>query len=207
MIPIPLSFTEITRQNTPASSFSPFTVRTTSPFSVYLTALVIKLTIICFILISSPLRTAGSPGSTFTVNASPLSFILGCITSSMLRIMSFKRYSSSLILKTPDFIFEKSRMSFIRDKSNRPAVSIFPEYSAIFGSVVSRFIISLSPITVLMGVLSSWDMDDRKRLLLSASSSAATLSELSRWTSKKVLRTAPTESISIPRSIKLLLCL
>ena len=77
-IPIPVSLTR-TEKRTESSSFSAsFISKLTCPFSVYFTALVRILVIICFTLISSPIRSEGRLGSTAKLSSSPLASARNC---------------------------------------------------------------------------------------------------------------------------------
>ena len=111
--------------------------------------------------ISSPFITLGRKGSTSMMNLRPLSparllsmFMISFSTE-------LKAYSTGMISMRPDSIFEKSRISFMRESRLLPAPRIFSAYSRVKGSFVSRRIISSMPSTAFIGVRISWLMFER----------------------------------------------
>ena len=102
----------------------------------------------------------------------------------------------------PASIFEKSKISLIKDKSVLLALSMLIAYSRMLSSLLSRSTISFIPIMALIGVRISWDILARKSLfaLLACSARffAARSSSLSLTFSSALNRyTIPTANIRI----------
>ena len=123
-----------------------------------------RLISICSILPSSPTSPEGIPGST---SSAIRRFFSDALFSSMVpQVLASSEieYSFSSRSKFPASIFEKSRTSLTKLRSKCPAFSTSLEYPSITMSWDSLEIISFIPRMVLMGVLISCDMEDKKSL-------------------------------------------
>ena len=123
-MPIPVSFTLRTRR-IPFSCSIPLSESVILPSCVYFTALFKIFTITWRILISSPKSLSGivSSMSNCSFRAFCCAFKFTILKTSL--STEDRSYSASCISILPDSILEKSRISFIRESSVLPALSIF----------------------------------------------------------------------------------
>ena len=127
LIPMPVSVTEMDRSTESSSFSSNLTSNSILPSSVYLTALVRRLVMICFTLVSSPIKCDGRSGSMTKLNSSPLASARNCTRLYRSTMTDDREYSSVSSSILPFSILEKSKMSLIIDKRLSPALLILSE--------------------------------------------------------------------------------
>ena len=178
-IPIPVSFTAISRLTSSGPIVWLVTPTNTSPVSVKLIAFPTRLMMTFRILVVSPRRDWGTSGSTWFTRSIPFTSaeksIICKVSLSMSRSWKGWGFTSSL----PASILEKSRMSLMRKSSESAEDWTTFWYSCcLLDSSVFRSS-SVIPRMPFIGVLISWLMLARNSLLTRLALSAASLAIVS----------------------------
>ncbi len=120
-MPIPVSLTEKRRDSASAPRSTTCTATTISPFSVNLTALLVRLIRIWPRRSGSPISVAGTPRSTLNTTSTRLASLLSSVTLDRCSKMSPSLNGTDSSVSLPASILEKSRMSLITPSRCSPA--------------------------------------------------------------------------------------
>ncbi len=178
-IPMPVSSTLTRRRQRSPASVARRTRATTSPCSVNLTALLIRLATTWRMRKGSPRRLRRASGGMSATSSRPFFSAGWANMASAFSISSPGSNSTSSSSRWPDSIFEKSRMSLMMPSRWRPefcTASAKWRCSALSEVSSSN---SVMPSTPFIGVRISWLMVARKSLLAWLAASAASFARSS----------------------------